>query len=137
LIADAKDMPRALVEVMHDLTWKSEGVSESLIARVHLNGRLQENPDVEILSRTPIPCTRSTPRKVNGAVVQIRTFSSKSQRGWLINVVLREIFRPILSRQARSKRFVASFKVIFCTRTAVTHAKKKKTLAMSEAGYVM
>ena len=80
LIADAKDMPRALVEVMHDLTWKSEGVSESLIARVHLNGRLQENPDVEILSRTPIPCTRSTPRKVNGAVVQIRTFSSKKQK---------------------------------------------------------
>jgi hypothetical protein len=47
-IADAKDMPRALAEVMHDLTWKSEGVSESFIARVHLNGRLQENPDVEI-----------------------------------------------------------------------------------------
>ena len=46
MMADAKDMPRALVEVMHDLTWKSEGVSESLIARVRLNGRLKGNPDV-------------------------------------------------------------------------------------------
>jgi hypothetical protein len=31
---------------MHDLTLKSEGVSESFMTRVRLNGRLQENPDV-------------------------------------------------------------------------------------------
>src|SRR5947209_16021320 len=56
----SRQMQRTCQELMHDLKLQSEGVSESFRAQVHLNGRLQENSDLDSWPRPPIPCTRSS-----------------------------------------------------------------------------